>query len=217
MQTKTENIHPTEVDERRREVALFRYGVMADLVRLEPHHRGLYALLTKKAEHEYTIPGSLRRHVAAETVRGWLRAYRRAGFDGLVPRERADQGRLAVDPCPRRRPALPAERGRAGAVDSDAAAQARAHAARRGGHGGIVLPESTVHRVLARRGLMKKKPAEPTSKDRRRFEHESAGNLWMSDVMYGPKLREAGRVRRTYLIALIDDATRVVPSTSSTF
>lgn len=62
MQTKTEDIHPTEVDERRREVALFRYGVIADLVQLEPHHRGLYALLTKKAAQEYTIPGSLRRH-----------------------------------------------------------------------------------------------------------------------------------------------------------
>lgn len=51
----------------------------------------------------------------------------------------------------------------------------------------ITLPESTVHRVLARRGLMKQKPEEPTSKDRRRFEHEGAGDLWMSDVMYGPE------------------------------
>lgn len=59
-----------DIDERRREVALFRYGVIADLVHLEPHHRGLYALLQKKAEQEFTIPGSLRRHVAAETMRG---------------------------------------------------------------------------------------------------------------------------------------------------
>jgi len=216
MQTKTENIHPTEVDERRREVALFRYGVIADLVQLEPHHRGLYALLTKKAEHEYTIPGSLRRHVAAETVRGWLRAYRRAGFDGLVPRERADQGSSRSIPahvvdllCQLKEDApelsiptlLKLARTQHGEVVTSE----------------IVLPESTVHRILARRGLMKKKPAEPTSKDRRRFEHESAGDLWMSDVMYGPKLREAGRVRRTYLIALIDDATRVVPYASFTF
>jgi hypothetical protein len=34
----------------------------------------------------------------------------------------------------------------------------------------------------------------------------------MSDVMYGPKLREpGGRLRQTYLIALLDDATRLVP------
>lgn len=74
----------------------------------------------------------------------------------------------------------------------------------------VTLPESTVHRLLARRGLMRK-PSEPTSKDHRRFEYESAGDLWMSDVMYGPKIREQRQLRRTYLIALLDDATRMVP------
>ena len=81
----------------------------------------------------------------------------------------------------------------------------------------VALPESTVHRILARRGLMRKKPEDPTSNDRRRFQHESAGDLWMSDVMYGPKIRDAGRQRRTYLIALIDDATRIVPYATFAF
>ena len=72
---------PTEPSERRREIALFRYGVIADLVQLEPHQRGLYKQLAEKATRDYTIPGSLRRHVAAETIRGWLRAYRAGGFD----------------------------------------------------------------------------------------------------------------------------------------
>jgi transposase InsO family protein len=81
----------------------------------------------------------------------------------------------------------------------------------------VKLPESTVHRVLARRGLMKKQPDDPTSKDRRRFEYESAGDLWMSDVMYGPRIRDARHQRQTYLIAFIDDATRVVPYAAFTF
>lgn len=92
MQTESNADQPLEIDERRREIALFRYGVIADLVQLEPHHRGVYALLTKKAEQDYTIPGSLRRHIAAETIRGWLRTYRSGGFDALAPRVRADQG-----------------------------------------------------------------------------------------------------------------------------
>jgi hypothetical protein len=81
----------------------------------------------------------------------------------------------------------------------------------------VKLPESTVHRVLARRGLMKKQPDDPTSKDRRRFEHECAGDLWMSDVMYGPKIRDARHQRQTHLIAFIDDPTRVVPYAAFTF
>ena len=33
----------------------------------------------------------------------------------------------------------------------------------------------------------------------------------MSDVMHGPQVSVAGRQRKVYLIALIDDATRLVP------
>jgi transposase InsO family protein len=216
MDTDSNDTQATETDERRREIALFRYGVIADLVHLEPHHRGLYALLAKKAEADYTIPGSLRRHVAPETMRGWLRVYRRGGFDALVPRVRADHGSTrsipphVVDLLCQLKDDVP-----------DLSVPALIKTARES-HADVVthevvLPESTVHRLLARRGLMKKRPDEPTSKDRRRFEHESAGDLWMSDVMYGPKIREAARQRQTYLIAFIDDATRVVPFAAFTF
>src|SRR5690606_30675932 len=40
---------------------------------------------------------------------------------------------------------------------------------------------------------------------------EEAGELWMSDVMHGPAVPdERRRKRKTYLIGLLDDATRVV-------
>ena len=207
---------PTEPCERRREIALFRYGVIADLVQLEPHQRGLYKQLTEKAARDYTIPGSLRRHVAAETIRGWLRAYRAGGFDALVPRERADVGSARSIPVRVVDLLCQLKDDTPGLTIPGLLKLVRAE------HANVVtdevkLPESTVHRLLARRGLMKKKPDEPTSKDRRRFEHESAGDLWMSDVMYGPKIRDAGRLRRTYLIAFIDDATRVVPFATFAF
>ena len=38
-----------------------------------------------------------------------------------------------------------------------------------------------------------------------------AGELWMSDVMHGPKVSDRRKRRKTYLIAFIDDATRVIP------
>ncbi|HEX2012671.1 MAG TPA: hypothetical protein VJN44_17220 [Roseateles sp.] len=49
--------------------------------------------------------------------------------------------------------------------------------------------------------------------DRRRFAFEHPGQLWMSDVMHGPSVALQGsRTRRNaYLIAFLDDATRVVP------
>jgi len=76
----------------------------------------------------------------------------------------------------------------------------------------LALPRSTVHRLLAAHGLMHKRLDQPTDLDRRRFAFERAGQLWMSDVLHGPSVY--GRDRRkhkTYLIAFIDDATRVIP------
>lgn len=207
--TVSQQAGSTDTD--RQAVALFRYGVIADLVHLPLQHRGLYKLLHEKAEREYNIPGSLRRRVAAETIRGWLRAYRRGGFDALLPRQRADHGSTRSIPgkvvdllCQLKddEPALtiPLLIRRVREQHRDAISDE------------LVLAESTVHRLLARRGLMRKRKEDPTTKDHRRFEYDAAGELWMSDVMYGPKLREpGGRLRQTYLIALLDDATRLVP------
>jgi hypothetical protein len=67
-------------------VALFRYGLIADLVQLPPGSKGLYARIEQKAASDYTIPGSTRTRVAPETLRDWLKRYRRGGFDAQAPR-----------------------------------------------------------------------------------------------------------------------------------
>nr|VFK72326.1 MAG: Integrase core domain-containing protein [Candidatus Kentron sp. TUN] len=76
----------------------------------------------------------------------------------------------------------------------------------------LPLPPSTVHRLLTRHGLMSGSDSQDTDTNRRRFAFQSPGQLWMSDVMHGPTVRIKDRSKRkTYLIAFIDDATRVIP------
>jgi len=59
---------------------------------------------------------------------------------------------------------------------------------------------------------MEKPKGEHGDTDRRRFAFQQAGEMWMSDVMHGPSvLLDTRRKRKTYLIAFIDDATRVIP------
>ena len=53
----------TESGQRADEVALFRYGLIADLVHLQPGERGIYARLREKAAQTYDIPGSRRGRV----------------------------------------------------------------------------------------------------------------------------------------------------------
>lgn len=85
--------------EYRQALALFRYGLIAEFVPLPANSRGLYARLREKAAHEYSIPGSARTRVAAQTMRHWLSAYRRGGFDALTPKGRSDRGRPQSRQC----------------------------------------------------------------------------------------------------------------------
>ena len=62
--------HHHDAEERlRREVALFRYGVIADLAQVPPGTPGLMAQLRAKAKQQYTIPGTLSTWPAASG--GW--------------------------------------------------------------------------------------------------------------------------------------------------
>ena len=60
--------------DRQQEIALFRYGVIAELVQWPKETKGLYEAIEAKAEREYSIPGSTRTRIAAETIRDWLKA-----------------------------------------------------------------------------------------------------------------------------------------------
>lgn len=199
-----------EKKKRSEEVALFRHGLIADLARMEPGTKGLYRLLEVKAAGDYCIPGSTRTRVAEETLRTWLRHYRQRGFDALRPRPRSDAGDSR---------ALPQEvKDLLVSLKEDNRELSvqlviREALASKKVPEGVRLAPTTVHRLLARAGLMRKEADDGASSgDRRRFAFEKAGELWMSDVMHGPAVTVAGRQRRkTYLIAFIDDATRVVP------
>lgn len=186
-------------------------GLIADLIHL-PRGKGtgLYEKLREKAEKEYDIPGTDRTEVAAETIRDWLTVYRREGFDGLLPRQRSDKGRTRKLPvavidllvCMKEEkpemtvPLLIEEANKHEIVQSS----------------GIELASSTVYRHLKAAGVMDLVAKLSSSKDLRRFGFEKAGDLWMSDVMHGPKVFDEGRrKRKSYLIGFIDDATRIVP------
>lgn len=190
-------------DDLRQAIALFRYGVIADLVHLPLGTQGIGDKMREKASQPYIIPGTNRTRVAAETIRGWIRLYRDGGFDALYPKPRTDRGQ------PRRLPPEVAERLIAIKTDNPTwSVRAVIKAARDGGVDHPLAP-STVHRVFSHEGLFDKKP--PDGADRRRFAFRDAGEMWMSDVMHGPKVRFGRSRRKTYLVAFIDDATRVVP------
>jgi transposase InsO family protein len=189
------------------EVALFRYGVIVDFINLPPGTKGLYAQIKKKAEQQYTIPGSRRTKVAEETIRSWLKKYRKGGFDALQPKTRMDKGKARRLPQEVADVLLTVKEENRELTVPLVIKKARASGRVAGN---IHLPQSTVYKLLARHGLTREKTTP--AKDHRRFAYQYAGDLFMSDVMHGPAVGTVdGRKRKTYLIAFIDDATRVIP------
>lgn len=195
-------------------VALFRYGLIAEFLHRPSNQPGLYQRLRHKASQDYQIPGSLRQRVAAETLRHWIKDYKRGGIDALKPKPRNDLGRSRALPqhladqllaLKEEQPHLSVSQ----LIDSLTPASTTATTA------AVTPAASTVYRLLRRAGLMDKSAEHSTGQDadRRRFAFEHPGQLWMSDVMHGPSVTLAGsRTRRkAYLIAFLDDATRVVP------
>lgn len=177
-----------------REVALRRFALISPL--LEP---GLDPAEYRARRREILAQGTSER-----TLSRYLKAYREGGFDGLFPRTRVDQGR------PR---AIPVEL-------VEKAMELKSE-----------LPERSVGRVIeiletegeARPGSLKRTTlsryigqirVEPDKRKAfRRFKKEHRNQLWQADLKYGPYLphpQDAKRKIRTYLLAFLDDATRLV-------
>ena len=194
-------------EKKKQDTALFRYGLIADLTNIPPGTRGLYAKIQKKADRKYKIPHSDKTTVAAETIRDWLKKYRKEGFDALLPKDRKDRGKSRKLPVHVSDLLLETKE-----KNPDFTVKMVIKHVRKSGkvEPGTRLADSTVYKLLARHGLMKKQ--ENPAQDHRRFSYKNAGELFMSDVMHGPAVKTQGnRKRKTYLIAFIDDATRVIP------
>ncbi|MCY3748236.1 MAG: DDE-type integrase/transposase/recombinase [Chloroflexi bacterium] len=83
----------TPADRYRHDVALFRYGLIADIMTLPPGAERA-AAVRARADRAHTIPGSTRTRVSVQTLRDWIRIYERDGFDGLMPTARSDRAQM---------------------------------------------------------------------------------------------------------------------------
>ncbi|HEX9734564.1 MAG TPA: helix-turn-helix domain-containing protein [Thermoanaerobaculia bacterium] len=72
-------------EEQKKQVALFRYGVIRDLVAGPLAPGAKERIMAEVANRIWTIPGSSRVRVGRSTVRDWVTLYELYGFAGLEP------------------------------------------------------------------------------------------------------------------------------------
>ncbi len=195
-------------EEDKQEVAAFRFSIIHDFVgshKLE--HGEQEKLLAEKCERQWTIPHSPRTSIGKSTILSWIKAYLEGGrrIQSLYPRERNDNGKarrydkeicLTLIRLRREMPTL-------SVPNFIKEINARKVLP------GLELKQTTLYRFFHQHGIMTEKPFPGV--DRRKFEAELPNDLWQCDVMHGPKLDGNGlRKRKTYLIAFIDDHSRLI-------
>ena len=85
----------------RQQIALFRHGLIGDLVHRKVGERGLYALLRDKAERVYEIPGAFARmHSASSHRSACVDAASRPSSFWATPRNPSTAHSCAISPTP---------------------------------------------------------------------------------------------------------------------
>lgn len=186
--------------------ALFRLSVLGALVSRERLQRGeLQQIIRELAKQHYAIPDSHRTQLGEKTIESWYYAWKRDGIEGLIPQERCDRGVSKFTPeiqeailnakreNPRRSLRQIKQLLESTGIVSDG-----------------VLTRSSIHRLLQTHGLSRMTGSASIVEEKRSFNAEFAGSIWYGDVLHGPVAPTSKGMRKTYLVSLMDDASRLI-------
>lgn len=194
-------------EDRKLTIATFRFGVISEFVTgVRLHYGEKERLVQEKLNRAYDVPYSSRSRIARSTLEKWICDYKKAGYrlDGLMPKVRCDKGKtralsdhikLAIKELKKEDPSL----------KLPAIVKRLRHKKLIGAD--EVLSGASVHRYLHAEKLTS---LNDSARDRRHFEAAHPNEIWQSDVMHGPFVKHDDKMKKSYLIAIIDDHSRLV-------
>lgn len=190
-------IHPT---------ALFRLMVLGPLASRTDVERGeIKRIAAELASKPYNIPESKRTYVSKESILRWYYEWKRGGIEALQPLSRIDKGKTQL-PTDVQESIIQ--------LKQDNPSRSIATIVNMIERQGLVskgkLSRSSVHRFLQHHRLSKRLPTSVNTIERRSFVAAHAGELWQGDVLHGPSVMTEQGARKTYLVSLMDDATRLI-------
>jgi hypothetical protein len=195
-------MNSNKIHEERLKAAHFKFGLIAPAV------QGVYPDASKAAyykrvcEKSMEAPDGTVKTFKPKTLESWERMYREGGIDALIRSPRKDKGqtRILSDECvieiyrlKEKFPKLNATQIHRSLLKD-----------------GFIEPNASVRSVqrFVREWIMAN--AGTAAKDRLAFETEYFGAMWQADSCYFPYIEEGGKKRRTYLIMIIDDCSRLI-------
>mgnify|MGYP000011448658 FL=1 len=197
-------------EQQRDEIAAFRWQLIAPLVAEDLTRLERRRLLQQIARQRHEIPHSDKTRVSVRTLERWSAAYREAGFDGLKPKVRDDAQRGRVITPEILEQAIAARRE----VPERSVQQIIDTLEKAGVVPAGLLRRSTLSQHLVRAGYSRKAMLSRKSQATfRRFEAAHRNDCWQGDVCHLLALPHPDRpdkTRKVYLIAFIDDYSRIV-------
>lgn len=193
-------VRPDELDARRaraRAVGMFRYQLIREAADAGHSTRARGRMVRELAARTHLDPAGRPVRVSRDTLDRWIRAWRRGGFDALVPTPRQTGLRIPAEVI-ETAVALKRENPERTAAQIRRILRAQ---------WGWAPGERTLQRHFTQ--LAAADPAAlgtPTGPVFGRFEAARPNELWTGDALHGPRI--AGR--KTYLFAFLDDHSRAI-------
>lgn len=187
------------------EIAVWRYGIISRLLHRNEEEETLDYELQHLAAQPFRRPDGSSVTFSPETLRKWLYRYRHGGLPALGDTPGKNTGTHGSVPDKI-----------AGRLKKLRQEHPRWTLARMFGQlieeklWNMTNPSrATLYRFADTAGLHRD-PHLVQHTRARPFAYQEFGQLWMADFLHGPKIRIRGRKRKTYLHAIIDDATRYI-------
>jgi len=185
----------------REKIALFRYGLISPILNGQVKNQKEY--LQKESAKTHNVPYYGPKEYVSKTIYFWLRDYRRGGFDALKPKRRSDQGQSRKITGKLKKRLIKLRKNNPGLsvkLFYDEMVKKEEFMPSE-------LSYSTLYRFFKKKDLIKTEIEKQP--ERRRFSFDVVNHLWQGDLSYGPWLNINGKKKRSYLLAFIDDYSRI--------
>lgn len=187
-------------------LALFRLSVLGPLASRGQIKRGeVKSIIRDLASKTYNIPESRRVHLSEETILRWYYEWKRGGIEALAPNARRDKGATQL-PENIQTALIKTKQDNASRSINTVINMLEIQGITAKGE----LARATVHRFLKNQKLSKRVLPDAHTIERRAFVAEHAGDIWHGDVLHGPSIQTQNGMRKTYLVSLLDDASRLI-------
>jgi putative transposase len=186
------------------DMAYFRFSLIAPVVQgtfTEPTKTAYYRRVT---ESSFALPNGKVMIYNPKTLEKWEEYYRKRGMDGLMPTERSDSGhtRVLSESAIEEIYRLKEKFSRINAT------LIYTKLIEDGFINEHEVSVSSVQRFIKHNDL--RSAVNPNQKDRKAFEEEFPGGMYQSDTSYTCYINENGKLKRTYLIQIVDDHSRLI-------